>query len=320
MEWIADPMAAGGWLRERLVDDWSMHHFAPRGFEAYARVFHPAEVRSLPDQPVPTMGEWMRMPEAEQQRLAESFVDEQTTWAAAADAFGTTMHPLAQWHRLLRNPRDGDSRTAPDGREFTGPGQGRMPESLLARIASNLVQHTRTPDAGFVAVWEGWGGLVGGLSVGSSRAFLEFSDEPVHERMLQQSIHDRFNNPFRRPTWRPGILSDEISKGARLSLPDRDHVLFSAAPSVFVDPDWILDAPWRDREGETHGFAPSAQHPSVVWPADQAWVMTSEIDDDSTIIAGSAALIQQICADATIEALPIPEGSSLHWDSDDINR
>lgn len=321
MDWISDPMAAGGWLRERLDEDWSMHHVVPHGFEAYARVFHPAQVRSLPDRPVPTMDEWMRMPEAEQQRLMEQFIDEPASWTDAAAAFGTTMHALAQWQHVVRTPTDGDwnVRIAPDGREFTSPDEGRMPLTLLAALSERLVAHTSTPDAGFVAVWEGWGGLLGGHG-GNGRGFIEITDEPSREPMWWSSLRANFENPFRKAQWHPGILSDEISKGPRLELPDRSHVLFSAAPAAFADSRWILDAPWRDRQAEARGFEPAAEHPSILWPADHAWVMVSEIDFDSTIVAGSNELIRAICADPAIEALPIREGASLHWDADDINR
>lgn len=320
MEWIADPAAAGGWIRDRLDDDWSMHHFVPHGFAAYARIFHPAEVRSLPDRPVPTTNEWSRMPDTEQQRLMELLIAAPASWADAAAAFGTTMHAFAQWQRLVRTPSDGDwhPSIAPDGREFSSPNMGANSPELLAAIAGHLIEHTTTPDAGFVAVWEGWGGLVGAHG-STGRSFIEFTDE-TPKPMRWRSLRESFEMPFRQAKWQPGILSDDISKGPRFELPDRDHVLFSAAPAAFADPEWILDAPWRDREAEGHGFPPSAQHPSILWPADHAWVMVSEIDFDSTIVAGSEELIRAICADPAIEALPVPEGASLHWDADVINR
>lgn len=321
MEWIADPMTAGGWFAERLDDDWTMHHFAPHGFPAYARIFHPAEVRALPDGPVPDAGGWEKLDPAAQQQLLDRLTTAPASWADAAAAFGTTMHPLAQWQHLVRTPADGDwhARVAPDGREFTAPDEGRMPASLLAAIAQHLVARTTTPDAGFAAVWEGWGGLLGGHG-GNGRGFIEFTDGGIPEPSGWDSLKANFENPFRRAKWHSGILSDEISKGARLALPDRSHVLFSAAPSAFADPTWILDAPWRDRVAEEHGFAPEAQHPSILWPADRAWALVSEIDYDSTIVAGSAELVRALCADPAIEALPVREGSALHWDDDDINR
>jgi len=321
MEWIADPMTAGGWLADLLDDDWTMHHFAPHGFPAYARIFHPAEVRSLPDGPVPDADGWERLDPDAQQELVSRLAVAPASWADAAAAFDTTMHALAQWQHLVRTPTDGDwhTRVSPDGREFTGPDEGRMPASLLTAIAQHLVAHTTTPDDGVVGVWEGWGGLLGGHG-GNGRGFIEFTEGALPEPSGWSSLKANFENPFRRAKWHSGILSDEISKGARLELPDRSHVLFSAAPSAFADPDWILGVPWRDRPAEERGFAPEAEHPSLLWPADRAWTMVSEIDYDSTIVAGSPELVRALCTDPAIEALPIREGSSLYWDDDDINR
>ncbi|SJN20162.1 hypothetical protein FM104_02560 [Microbacterium esteraromaticum] len=329
MHWIDDP-SAGAWLRALLDDGYdTMHGVVPRGFPAYARVFHPASVRSLPDRAVPSWDEYDRMPQAEQQALSERFVDGPASWADAAAAFGTVMHPLAQWQSIVRTPTDGDwqTRIAPDGREFSSPVEGEMDATLLAPIAAHLAAHTSTPAEGVAAVWEGYGGLLGFFGETPSRAFLSFGgdadedpDAARHQEMLQRSIHDPFNNGFRKPTWQPGILSDEVSNGPRLELPGREYVLFSAASSAFTDPKWVLDAPWRDRPGEAHGFAPTAQHPNILWPADQAWVLVSEIDFDSTIVAGSAELIAEICADPRLEALPISAGADLTWTADEVNR
>lgn len=329
MEWMADT-GAGSWLRERLDSGLStMHSVVPHGFPAYARVFHPAIVRSLPDRPVPTSDEWERMPGAEQERLAGLFVDEPVSWSDTAAAFGTSMHPLAQWQRIVRTPMDGDWRTriSPDGREFSAPIEGELGAEPLAALGEHLVAHTTTPDDGFAAIWEGYGALLGFFGQTPSGAFLTFGDDPHHQEMLDRSTHDPFNNVFRKPTWQEGILSREISEGPRLSLPDRDHVLFSAPPRAFANPDWVLQAPWRDpstRSGtdgaEEHGFPPSAQSPNILWPEDRAWVLVSEIDFDSTIVAGSSELIREICADDRLEALPIREGADLTWDADEVNR
>lgn len=319
---MSDP-SAGAWLRERLDADYeTMHGVVPRGFPAYARIFHPAIARSLPGRTIPTADELVRMPEPEQRALMAEFVDEPVSWAQTAAAFGTVLHPLAQWQRIVRTPPDGDWRTriAPDGREFTAPMEGELDPTLLAAIAAHLVDHTQTPDAGFAALWEGRGGLLGFFGVTPSRSFLTFTDDPNHQAMLERSAHDPFNNVFRRPTWQEGILSREISEGPRLDLPGRDHVLFSAPPRAFADPEWVLHVPWRDLPAEEHGFPPSGQSPSILWPEDRAWVMVSEVDYDSTIVAGSSALIEALCADEQLEALPLPEGAALTWDADAVNR
>ena len=239
MEWIANP-SVGDWLRERLDPGFaSMHGVVPRGYPAYARVFHPPLVDDAP-----------------------------TTWAATAAAFGTTLHGLAQWQRIVRTPVDGDWRTriGPDGREYSAPLEGELDPEQLAAVADHLVAHTTTPDAGVAALWEGHGGLLGHFGQTPSSAFAVSSDDPHHQAMLNRSTHDPFNNVFRKPTWQEGILSRAISEGPRLQLPDREHVLFSAAPRTFADPDWVLHAAWRDVAAEERGFPPSAQSPGILWP------------------------------------------------------
>lgn len=274
MEWTAD-VSSGEWLKARLDDGFdTMHGVVPRGFAAYARVFHPAHVQPPGDAP-----------------------EQPASWAQAADAFGTQMHPLAQWHRIVRaeTPQEATG-IAPNGAEYRAPDTGEMPTALLAAIAGHLVAHTESPSDGFAAVWEGWGELFGGsLRFGWRSDGTSFSEES------------------------PAILPADVEAGPRLGLPDRNHVLFSAAPAAFADPNWVLDAPWRDRRSEAIGFAPSARHPALVWPKDHAWVLVSEIDFDSTVIGGSAELIAALGAERRIEALPLPPNADLTWAGDTIN-
>ncbi|MGW8482625.1 hypothetical protein ACWGJP_05760 [Microbacterium sp. NPDC055903] len=319
MEWISDPNTSGAWLRERLDDDPGV---VPHGYEAYARVLHPASVQWIPGGVMPAPQVLWDMPAAEAAGLTERMREAPATWADAAAAFGTTLHPLAQWQHLVRTPpeEDWNMRVAPDGRAFHAPADASMAPELLAVVAAHLLAHTTTPDAGCAALFEGIGGLVGYFGANPARGIFVHSEDPNHQRLLDRSAHDVFNNMFRKPVWQEGILSREISEGPRLELPDRAHVLFSAAPRTFADPAWILDAPWRDREAELRGFPPSAEHPSIIWPEDRAWVMVSEIDFDSTVIAGSAALVAEICADERLEVFVIPEDADLSWDGDTINR
>lgn len=98
----------------------------------------------------------------------------------------------------------------------------------MAAVAAVLGRHTTTPDDGFVAVWEGWGGLVGGMGYGPSRALLTLSAtddtprnsvEARHLDFLEHSGRDQLNNAFRKPTWQAGIPSDDISRGPRSPCP-----------------------------------------------------------------------------------------------------
>lgn len=326
MEWTAD-VSAGDWLRERIDDPWTwtMHDVVPRGFEAYARVFHPASVTELPGERLPSVEEWNASDPDETARLMDRMVDRRLTWGEAAGIFGTVFHPLAQWAALTRATNTGNTIATSDGRWVDPPLEGELASDLLAAISSVLAQHTTTPDDGIVALWEGHGALLGHLGEGPSRAFFQMGDpaDPVlahHNQMLGTSVKDAWNNVFRRKTWQEGILSREISESPRLELPDRGHVLFRGGVSELARPDWFLDVPWRDRPAEEHGFEPSALSPSLVWPADRAWVLVSEVDYDSTVIGGSRELIAALIAASGLEALEIPEGAALTSDSDEVNR
>ncbi len=337
MEWTPD-VADGDWIRERLDPDgagWgsTMHAVVPRGFEAYARIFHPASR----DRPVGTS--WPPLPYARHRREWDEFAaadhridEESVTWSAVAEAFGTTFHAGAQWPRLVGidplAPHREDGPRDAAGWRYSDPAEGELAPAVVSAAAAHLAAHTSTPDEGRIAVWEGWGGLLGFFGTAPARAFLQAvpggdrAPDPVidqHNAMLGRSIHDPFNRVFTRPSWQPGILPDEVSHGPRLSLPARDHVLFRGGVSELADPDWVLRAPWRDRDAESHGFSPSAASPSLVWPVDRAWVMVTEVDYDSTIVGGSAALVTALCADPRLEALPIREGTVLGWDADALN-
>ncbi|QLD11957.1 hypothetical protein [Microbacterium oleivorans] len=328
MEWSAD-VSAGDWLRDRLDDPWAgtIHDVVPRGFEAYARVLHPASVQSRASgDPLPPFDEWFAMGWERSQRLTADLVTDPATWADTAAAFGTTLHPLAQWDSIVRSPEFGSNQmTSPDGRWFAAPGTGELDPHLLAALAGELMRHTSTPDDVTAGLWEGRGGLIGHTGRRPSRAFFQIGDPDDatlarHNRMLGSSFADRFNSVFRKPSWQEGILSREISEGPRLRLPERPFILFRGALEEFADDDWELRMPWRDLPAEAEGAAPMSQSPSLLWPADRAWAMVSEVDFDSTIVGGSRELVAAICRIPDVEALPLPDDARLYWGADEVNR
>jgi hypothetical protein len=54
------------------------------------------------------------------------------------------------------------------------------------------------------------------------------------------------------------------------------------------------------------------------WPADRAWLVASEIDFDSTVVAGSRALIDAVLASA-LEALEVTVDTDLSSLGDTLN-
>jgi hypothetical protein len=333
MQWSAD-VEAGAWIRDRLdAHSGGMLSFVPSGFEAYARIFHPAER----DRPIGRA--WPALPYGVHHQEWEAFhaaqpeiESERVTWATAAAAFGTTMHAQASWDHLVEKFREVQGEDGPrdaEGWRYGRPMWGQLAPAELAAAASVLALHTTTPDDLYIGVWDGWGGLVGAMGQGPSRVLFAMSsrdedpEDPVaaqHEDFLEHSARDQLNDAFRKATWQPGILSEEISRGPRLELPARAHVLFTGSVSELADPAWEQHAPWRDRAPEEFGHPATAESPSIVWPADRSWVLASEVDLDSTIVGGSHGLIRALCTDPRLEALPIREGTDLGWDADDINR
>ncbi|GAA3753263.1 hypothetical protein GCM10022240_02820 [Microbacterium kribbense] len=324
MEWTADA-SAGDWLRGRIDDPWwgTMHDVVPRGFPAYARIFHPATRERPVGRSWPADGDpdgW------EAFAAARPEVDtEWVRWAQAAAAFGTVMHPLAQWQRLLgRHDPHPDGTAARDGAgwRYLDPPEGQVEAASLAAAAQILSAHTTTPDAGFIALWEGWGGVTGGMGFGPSRTLVAVEPDapPRHAEFLAHTGGDVFNNPLRKDTWQPGILPDDVSRGPRLHLPGRDHVLFRGGVAELADPGWLRTAPWTDHAAEQFGGEPSAESPSLVWPDDRAWVLVSEVDFDSTVVGGSIPAIAALLADPRLEAAAIGVDADLGWDADEENR
>ena len=113
-----------------------------------------------------------------------------------------------------------------------------------------------------------------------------------------------------------GLLSPDAATAPRFGLhadTGRTYVLFEAGADDFADVSWPQAAPWVDE-------ALWAQSPSILWPEDRSWVLATEIDFDSTLVAGSAALIRELVQTPGLEALPIRPDADLSWDGDVMNR
>jgi len=147
---LADDAEAARWLAEVLEKPWGRGDRAnyaasviPRGYEAYARLFHPA---------------WLAGEERE------------LTWAETAALAGTRPHARMQWHAVSRA---GDA----DGwmRGLVPPEPGRMPAWMLEALAALLERHTRTPESCYFAVWDGWG-LPGLMTLRGRTAHFRLND------------------------------------------------------------------------------------------------------------------------------------------------
>jgi hypothetical protein len=59
--------------------------------------------------------------------------------------------------------------------------------------------------------------------------------------------------------------------------------------------------------------------PGVWWPQDRAWCVGSDADIDSSVVGGSAALVDLVLTDPRLEALPVGPSDSLMHDADLVN-
>jgi hypothetical protein len=89
----------------------------------------------------------------------------------------------------------------------------------------------------------------------------------------------------------------------RLLLPDRAYYLFR-----------------RPIDAVTSLTIGTFRHPpNLWWPEDHAWCVATEIDLGETYVAASAVCVQQVVADAGIEAFEVPLEGRIDIDGDLIN-
>ena len=96
--------------------------------------------------------------------------------------------------------------------------------------------------------------------------------------------------------------------GRSVTIDRYDYVLAQTDTAELAEPGWGRHIGLRTDEP-----------PQLLWPEDHAWVLATEIDWDSTIVAGSRALIDSILTDDRFEAYPVDENSDLSWNGDTIN-
>jgi hypothetical protein len=123
--------ASAIWVVEGVRNfDYTVGSIVPTGFEAYARVFHPATRR-------------------DRDKLVE------VRWSDVALAYDRVMHPLAEWGSLTSSWRNRDLEPIWDN----PPSTGSLTSELARSLAEVLARHTQTPERCSFAVWEGYGGL-----------------------------------------------------------------------------------------------------------------------------------------------------------------
>jgi hypothetical protein len=180
---IPDSAEPASWLADGIVGfGESVVSLVPRGFEGYARVFHPADIYD----PRKELG---------------SNVD--VTWTDVAHMMGRIAHPRMEWESILRiDPDRGRARDDFAGGVWHGdvriqdPMSGRLPEAVAASLVNRLRGETTTPKQCWFGVWDGWGGL--SKFVSAAPAF----DLPHRRYHLLSGPIERVATLTASPPWR----------------------------------------------------------------------------------------------------------------------
>lgn len=120
------------WVADRIHDfGLDVGSLVPDGFEAYARILHPA---------------------------TRDDGDSETTvrWAEVAAANGRTVHGEMQWSHVSGVAENAGS---VPGLWDTEPEVGNLPRPDAVRLSAVLSAFTTTPDRAWFCVWSGWGSL-----------------------------------------------------------------------------------------------------------------------------------------------------------------
>ena len=251
-------VSVGDWLEPRMCGFGAQvcSVVPTQGFEAVARVLHPAEEEG---RPVP--------------------------WSEVCERLGRTAHPVMQWNAIAgvrehtveegRWPRRRRYSTTTSEWQGKQPDVGNLPAPVLTTLLDVLARSTDPAGDCYHALWEGFG-WIDGRGVGL--------------------LHAEGTPP---PTPPPPALPEDLLSGPRLVLPARQYLLFRGPLRAALT---IGD----DTAGRV-----SPQSPNLLWPEDRSWCVATEIDLDSTLVAGPRALVDAVLAEPGLEAWPVRPADDL---------
>jgi hypothetical protein len=219
------------------------------------------------------------------------------TWAEVSDQMGTVFHPLAQWDCIARSRVRARS---PEQWEGGRPALGEMSPKLLDLLCSIVSRHTD-------AVSECFFGM--STILGKTRRTIAVQ-RPLELGQL------RDYRVFTGPLCAAGQLGIDMTSASF----ERSHHRHRAKMTQSHPAS-------RSEVSEEHGRPAELSYlnwqegeaPNLMWPADRRWFVASEVDFDSTLIGGSAALAGELSDAQGLECLAVAPSASLAADADEIN-
>jgi hypothetical protein len=150
--------SAGAWLTERIIGfAANVGSVVPRGFEAYARLFHPLDGGR---------------------------------WVERAAGNGRIAHPEMQLHLISSPP----GAAPPSFQPLHGVSVGSLPADELRALVTVLVRHTGTPERAWFAVCEGFEGLDGPRLELPNRSYVLLQGAVVDAMHVGELLHGQSPN------------------------------------------------------------------------------------------------------------------------------
>jgi hypothetical protein len=109
--------------------------------------------------------------------------------------------------------------------------------------------------------------------------------------------------------WEGRRLLEPGVRTLRLGMPGQRLQLIFEGPLEAVH-----DNEWTNYDGTL-----VQEGPNCMWPADRAWFVASDVDQDSTYFGGSPRLLEALVADPRLEVWAARSTDPITWDSDAIN-
>ncbi|KQV73961.1 hypothetical protein ASC61_02480 [Aeromicrobium sp. Root344] len=160
--------------------------------------------------------------------------------------------------------------------------EGHLDESLLAALTDVLARHTASADDCYFALWDGYGQIHGGDAVGF---LIRFSGPPRWP--------GRIFGKEKPPPPVPPAFPASVLEGPKLSF-FHDYLLFGGP---------LTDAGDWGAASYGHSIRRDINSPNLMWPADHAWFVTTNIESTWTAVGGTAALIDDLLADDRLEVV-----------------
>ena len=206
---------------------------------------------------------------------AEWFCSDETASSAVLGPPG-----FDSYVRVLHRDHDGDRQ------------EGHLDDELLTALCQVLARHTSTPGACYFGLWDGYGAIQGGEAAGFLTAFSGSPRWP-----------GRVFTPEKRPPPPPPAFAADVIAGPKIDMMGIEHLLFTG--SIEQAGQWGARPYGPDVPREINS-------PNLIWPADHAWFVTTNIDNEWTGVGGPAALADDLLRDPRLEVVRTRYESKEH--------